>query len=261
MMSRFACLSLAVALAVGFSSLGLAADPPAAPKVSTFAPADDLIAQVDYYVGRLEASVENETEYADATGKIAKDANTLILLGLALGMHDTANPYQKAAPGLVQASQQVAAAKDFASAKAGVEAVKAALGSSGDPSALKWTKLASLKELMEQVPLINSALKRNMRENQFARRAADNARNSAALATIAQGSLYNLDETSKPAEAAKWFEYCIQMRDASAAVNAAVKAKDFAAGDKAMTALNQSCHDCHVIFHPEAEDAAESEEE
>jgi len=230
----------------------MAAEPPAAPKVSTFAPASDLVFQVDYYVDRLEKAVASESEYKDTEDKVTKDANTLAVLALALGLHDQDNKYKKAAPGLIRASQKLASAKDYGSAKAGVEAVKQALASGGDPSSLKWEKVASLDALMQQVPLINSRLKRNTTSVRFKRMAKDTAGDSAAIAAIAQGSMADLEEVKKPGDAEKWFSFCAQMRDAAGAVNAAIHALDEDAAKSAMKKLNQSCDDCHAVFHPEA---------
>ena len=74
--------------------------PPEAPPVSKFAPAEDLVAQVDYYVKRLGKSVVTEEDYKDFAERIAKDSNTLIVIALSLGLHDKDNSYKKAAPGI-----------------------------------------------------------------------------------------------------------------------------------------------------------------
>ena len=242
---------VAVVLVLSTGSV-FAAEPPAAPKVSTFAPAKDLANQVDYYVERLETAVQNEAEYKDAGDKIGKDANTLVILALALGMHDEDNKCKKAAPGLIKAAQKLAASKDFASAKAGVAAVREALSSSGDAAGLKWEKAASLPALMQQVPLINSRLKRYLRGPRFEKMAKETAADSAAIAAIAQGSMADLEAVKKAGDEAKWFKFCADMRDAAGALNAAIHAKDRAAADSAMKKMTQSCDDCHAVFHPEA---------
>lgn len=227
-----------------------AAEPPAAPKVSTFAPAEDVAAQIETYVERLEESVQSEEEYKEAEAKVAKESNTLILLALAAGLHDEDVKYKAAAPALIKAAQELAKAKGFAAAKAGVAAVKKALGSKeGSPAELKWVKSASLPELMKQVPLVNSRLKRNLRGTKLTKKAQDNAGDSATLAVIAQGSLADTSETKSEDQVAKWYGFCVQMRDAAAALNKAVHAKDAKAADKAMSDLNQSCDDCHEVFH------------
>ena len=135
------------------SGLAIAADPPAAPKVSEFAPAADLAAQLQVYIGRAKSAVASADEYKDASGKLTKDANTVILIALALGIHDQDNDYKAAAPGLVKAAQELAKATEFAAAKAGVEQLeKAATSKEGNPADLKWGKVAALPEVMKAVP-------------------------------------------------------------------------------------------------------------
>jgi hypothetical protein len=227
-----------------------AAEPPAAPKVSTFAPAKDVAAQIDTYVERLEESVQSEDEFKEAEAKVAKDSNTLILLALAAGLHDEDVKYKAAAPSLLKAAQELAKAKGFAATKAGVAAVKKALDSKeGNPAELKWVKSASLPELMKQVPLVNSRLKRNLRGEKLKSKAKDNAGDSATLAVIAQGSLADTSETKSADQVAKWYGLCVQMRNAAAGLNKAVHDGDAKAAEKAMSALNQSCDDCHEVFH------------
>lgn len=229
----------------------LAADPPAAPKVSSFAPADDLVAQFESYVKRLEADLASESEYKDVAERVYKDANTLVLIALALGLHDTPNKYQKHAAGLVEACQKLIAAKDYASAKAAFDEIKAAMEQpKGDPAGLAWKKVAAMPPLMQQVPLIHSRIKRLMRR--FDRQPGMIAGEAAAIAVIGQGSLYNVDETNKPEEAEKWYQYCIDMRDAAFRLNQAARAKDAKAAEEALKALAKSCDDCHIVFHPEA---------
>lgn len=239
------------------------AAPPTAPKVSTFAPADDLVNQLDYFLGRLEKAVQSEAEYKDAKDKVGKDANTAIVIALALGLHDTDNKYKTAAPAIMKAAQGLASADDFASATKGVAAVKAAVAGKGDdPIALKWEKVASLEELMKQVPLVNTKLKRYTKKaSRFKSRAKDIAGYSAVLATIAQGVMADTHEAKNPGEVEKWYNFCVQMRDAAAAVNTAIRAGDKKTSDAAMKTLAQSCEDCHEIFHPEAEEEKEEGEE
>jgi hypothetical protein len=243
------CLSIAV---FSWSAAADAAEVPSAPEVSSFAPANDLVPQIDAYIADLEEAVASESEYKDSESNVKKDANVLILLSIALGVHDADNKYQKAAPAMLAAAKKLAAAADYAQAKAAVAELKQAATASGDPSTLSWSrKEAGMKELMEAVPLINSRLKRYMRR--FDRSQAENAQYSAVIAVIGQGSMANAEDTDKPGEVEKWFKYCAEMRDAAAAVNKAVNAKDEKAAEKAMEALQKSCDDCHAIFHPGVE--------
>jgi glutathione S-transferase len=194
-------------------------------------------------------AVKSEADFKDAEGKVSRDANTLVLIALALGLHDKDNQYKAAAPAMVKAAQQVAVAKDFTAAKAAVAALEKAAKSS-DAGELKWEKVASLPKLMKQVPLINTKMKRSLKR--FAAKAKETAGDTAVLAVIAQGSMANADETKKPTEAAAWYKHCADMRDAAAAMNAAIHAGDQKVADKQMKTLTKSCDDCHAIFKPDA---------
>jgi len=232
--------------------LTFGAEMPPAPKPSTFAPAADLVKAVDDYVSRIGEALESQGDFAEFQARVVKDAETIAVLALVLGLHDDKNQYQAAAPAIIKAARELsaAAAKDYASAKAALAALEAAKASNGDPSSLKWEKVASLKELMQQVPLVNSRLKRNMRR--FERQAATIAVDAAVIAAVSQASMANLDETKQPSEAQKWFAFCADSRDAAAAINKAAKAKNQADAEKALAAMTKSCDDCHAVFHPEA---------
>ena len=73
------------------------AAPPAAPKVSTFAPAADLAAQADGYLAAITDAVDNLGNFVDSKEQLAKDSNTLIVIALALGLSDQPNKYQAGA--------------------------------------------------------------------------------------------------------------------------------------------------------------------
>ncbi|MGA2031370.1 MAG: hypothetical protein ABSG68_03870 [Thermoguttaceae bacterium] len=226
-----------------------AAEAPAAPKVSTFAPAEDLVAQAGKYQRDLEKAVAAEADYKDQPeGKILRDANTLVLVYLALGLDDQDNKYKANAGALVEAAQKLAAAKDYEAAKKAVDGLKAAAEASGKGDAeLKWAKLASLEQLMKQVPLINTRLKKQVTRSPM----KEAAGSAAVLAVIAQGAMANSSDTKKPGETKQWFQFCSDMRDAAAAVNSAASQdkKDDAAA--AMDKLQQTCEDCHKVFKPE----------
>jgi len=248
--------TLLVGLLVGVVMLSVVgpamADPPEAPKVSTFAPAEDLENQVEFYLDRLQDAVESEEEYKDSETRLAKDANTLIVIALALGLHDTDNKYKEAAPALMKAAQELVEVKDYASAKKGVAAVKAAAAGEEKMTAkLEWKKAYSLGKLMKQVPLINTRLKRSLRGRRFKSKAKDTAGYTAVLAVIAQASLVDTHEVKNPSEIEKWYKFCADMRDTAATVNAAIRAGDEDAAAAAMEKLAKGCDECHEVFHPE----------
>ena len=227
---------------------------PEAPEVSTFAPAEDLANEADRYIEELERCVADEEDYNDSKNKIAQDSNTLIVIALALGLHDRPSKYKDSAGALIKAAREVAAAKDFEAAKKAVATVKDAADGKGEAGTkLKWEKVASLPELMKQVPLINTKLKRYVKPKYFEKRAEKTIGYTAVIAAIAQGSLADTSEAKDAEQATQWYGFSAAMRDAAGAVNAAIHDGDEPAAAAAMEKLNQSCEDCHAVFHPEAE--------
>ena len=198
---------------------GPAAAAPPAPPVSTFAPAADLVQQLDAYVNDLDETVASEAEYKDSEEKVVKEANTLILIALALGLHDTDNKdnkYKTAAPAIIKAAKDLAAANNYAAAKAGVAALKAAMQGQGAGGGLKWEKVASLEQLMKQVPVINTKLKMKL-ARLSAKNVKDTAGYSAVLAVIAQGSIADTSRAKSDAQVQQWQEFCVEMRDSAGA--------------------------------------------
>lgn len=247
-------LAALAAAALAASGL-LAADLPQSPPLSRIVPVADLDGQVKFYLDELEKCVQDEAEYRDATSrvdakavtKLEKKSHALAVIALAVALHDQPSQFKKAAPGLIKAAQDLAKAADYQSAKKGVENAKAALFSTGDPSSLKWMKVAAMAPLMGEVPLIHTRMKRDIRR--FDRNIERLAGGAAAIAVIAHGSMPNADETEKPDEVQKWYQYCIEMRDAAAAMNRASHEKSLDAATEAMAALQKSCDDCHAVFH------------
>ena len=234
-----------------------AADAPAlpnAPKISSFAPANDLIKQLKIYITDIDNTLQDEQEYKDSEGKIGRCAGTLTVIALCLGKHDEDNEYKARAAALIKASQELAATTDYQSAKKAFEGVKAAAeGKVQAQSELKWEKVAALPDLMKQVPNINSKLKQNIKGTKFKTKAKDTAGYTAAIAAIAQGTMADASNAKNPQEIKQWYEFSIQMRDAAGEANAAIHAgNEPVAKEAIMKKLAKSCEDCHAVFHPEA---------
>lgn len=220
-------------------------------KVSAFASVEDLKAQIDQYMGRIEESLADADAFEAGATRITKDANTLIVLALSLGLHDEDNKLKASAPALIDAAGKLAqAGEDYEAAKAAFGQVQAAVaGQLQQPGELQWKKLASLGQLMKQVTFVNNRLKRGLRR--FGRNAEQDAGDATMLAVIANAALYDTHEVKDPAQLDHWYEYCAAMRDAAAEVSAAIKADDEKACDAAMKSLAASCDDCHAVFRPD----------
>jgi hypothetical protein len=247
----------AVGLGLLFLAVAGAAGLPEAPKVSTFAPAEDLVRETEKYIkelGNTIASVESgEEKYDDVKEIIEKDSNTLVILALCLGKHDQDNKFKTHAGALMKASQDLAATKDLASAKKALASVAdAAAGKSKADVELKWEKVASLPALMKHVPKINTKLKQAVKPAKFKAKAKDAAGITAVLAAIAQGSMADTSATKSPDQVEQWYRFCEEMRNLSAAMNKSIHAGDVKATGENLLKLGKNCEDCHAVFHPEA---------
>jgi len=235
--------------------IALAAAGPSAstdlPKVSAFAPAEDLLEQVRFFVGRVEESLADADDFDLAKqSRTFKDGNTIAALALVLAVHDQAYPQKSAMPAVLRAAQSLATVEDnHPRAKKALTEIKAALAAEGmAEAAVRWEKVASLAALMKQVPLIHSGLKRGVEGNRLARQAPRSAGQAAALAAIAQVSALDPEYVKTAGDAETWHACCVEMRDAAGEVNSAVHAKDEARVSGSMKRLAVSCDRCHAAF-------------
>ena len=248
---------VAMAAAVGVAvaaEFAAAQQPPAPPKVSTFAPAEDLVNQLDKYLGDLDEGTKDEAAYKDAKDNVGKQSNTLIVIALALGLHDEENKYKANAGAVIKAAQEVAASKDLASAQKAVAGLKDAVAGKGQAAgALNWEPTASLAELMKQVPIINTKLKMNLKGTKFKSKAKDTQGHTAVLAAIAQAAMADTKgaKADNPEKAKQWYDWSVKARDHAGEVNAAIRAGKSDVAEDAMKKMAQNCDDCHAVFKPE----------
>ena len=246
------CLCLfSVALLMAATSMAAA---PAAPKVSTFAPTENLVSQMQLYIDDLSDQVEGKPDYEDNKQKVVRNSTIIAALAMALGKDDMENKYKKSAAGMIQAAKAIAAAKDYAAARQAydqlVEAIDAKAGGE-----VKWEKVAPLSELMEAVPLISAKIRSSSLKSKkrFDKKAEEYAGYTAVLAVLAQVSMYNSDETDKPGETQQWYADCADFREKAHAMTKACLAGDNKAAAEADKAMKLSCEACHETFHQEEE--------
>ncbi len=229
-----------------------ASDDAPAPKISTFASADDLTAEVKILVADLEKAVVDEEEYkSQVEGRFIRDGNTITLIAIALGLHDQDSPIKPYAKAIAAAARKLAQTKDFATTKQAIEDLKTAIDGQGTGTGeLKWGKVSKLPGLMkDEVPNINNKLKNSLRR--FKKRSSEVAANAATMALIAENANLYVADTKKPGEGQKWTEFDGQMRAAAVDLAAKAHAVDEAGAKTAMDNLEKSCHDCHAVFNPE----------
>ena len=236
--------------------------PPAAPPVSKFAAVEPLVQQVDYHVERIGQSLD-ASNYSEAIqSRVQKDANILVILLMALGMHDQDSAYKASAPRLVELAEElVTSATDQAKAKAAYASLAKGIqdGEEGGKP-LAWEHRAQLGLLMKQVTTINSRLRMaTLRESRFARAKEDAAGYAAALAVVGQAAHADTHEVKDPAMVDEWYKYASEMRDAAGAVGEAIAKDDFAAVQASMQRLQANCDACHEAFRIDTTAAAAEE--
>lgn len=230
--------------------LVLSADPPAPPKLSQIVPADDLVAQVRAFDGDFQKALVDEKTYQDESHKVKRDAHSLAAVAMVLGLYDTDHELKSAAPALVKAARELAAAADYAAAKQAASELHAALAEKGAASEpVKPGKVASMGQLMKQATFINTRLKRGLRR--LNDKTDEKARDAALLAAIAQAIVYDTHEVKKEEQQEDWYRFCGEMRDAAGQLNAQIKAADKQGAETALKRLGQSCEACHQVFRPE----------
>jgi hypothetical protein len=222
-----------------------APQPPAPPKISSFAPADELAGQLQTYLQEMQADLEKPADYTATGSKITKDANTVVILALHLGLHDEPNEFKAKAPAIIAAGLALAEATEYEAAKAGYEKLKQAAATGGESGELEWKPVASLGQLMKQVNVINAKLRRSTRGSRLKSTAQESTRLATVLAAIGQAAIYDTHEVKDQSKVGEWYELAAGMRDASAALNRAIKTGDEKVTAEAIKALDQNCTKCH----------------
>jgi hypothetical protein len=229
------------------------ADEAVVPKFSSIAPAEDLAYELNFFIADLEKAVADEEEYkSQIEDRFLRDANTIALVATALALHDQDNTIKPHAQAIIATAHKLGEAKDYAATKAAVADIKASLQGSA-AGEVKWSKIAALKSLMkDEVPNVNVKLKNSVRR--LDKRAKEAAAHAATMALIAENAKLYVADTKKPGETAKWAAFAEQFRTAAADVAAKARAGDRSGANAAMEKLNQSCHDCHAVFNPDAKE-------
>jgi hypothetical protein len=243
---HFFLLSLVCLASIGTL---LASDPPAARKLSEVVPAQDLVFQAKQYLESFGTNLTGAQQYRDGASKIKRDAHTLSAVTLMLAHDEKQNALKPNAAAIINASQELAKAKEYEAAKVAYEKLGNAVNAapSGEQAATpQWGKVASMGQLMKQVVLLNNRLKRGLRR--FDRQRDELARDAAVLAAIGQAIVYDTHEVKDPEQTDNWYQLCGEMRDIAGELNAKVHAADKAGAEAALLKLAQNCDDCHKAF-------------
>jgi hypothetical protein len=245
---------MSITLLVPLGIVVAAVEPPAEElhrKPSTYAPAKDLESQVQFFLDRMKEDLEDPSKYnASRIKRVRRDANTLAILALVLGKHDERNRFQSSAVGIITHSLSLAGkCQNYADAKVAYGRLVESMSLHEASAALPWKCVGDIVELMNQVPTLHTNLRGTVRSETRFDLARDKAAGLAAtLAAIAQVSVLDDSYCADPADQKDWIELSGLMRDASYAVNQAVRQGDQAVAIEALKPLARTCDDCHAKF-------------
>jgi hypothetical protein len=219
-------------------------------KPSSYAPAKDLVAQADEFMKGIEKDLASEAEYGeDQRDRVVKNANTLAVIALVLSNHDDVVSLRAPGAQVIKASLDVAeSAGDYSKAKSAFGELKSVMKMTGDKVPMKWESVGDIGELMLQVPILNTSLRRAVLGRRFAASRDKSAALTATLAAVAQISIYDETYCSDEDEQKEWVELFILMRDAAGQCNRAVREGDQDKAKHWLKEMTRACDDCHEKF-------------
>ena len=212
-------------------------------------PADDMIAQAEFFQGRIAESLSGAGGYDEPEqARVQKDAQTLAILYLCLARHDQKHALSGAAAGRYETARQVAEGyKDSAKAKAALD--KLASQSQGTPTTGNppaWQAVGEIPVQMKHSQFVENRMKRGLAdERSFKRRAKETAGYVATMA--AYGQVWRL-MAPKDDPHGKWAQFSDEQRDAAGTLNGAIHKQDWPVARDAARKLTQSCNACHAIY-------------
>ena len=217
-------------------------------KPSTYASAKALEYQLVYLMDRLEDDLEDEGKFDRRAKRIVRDASTIAALALVMGKHDEANGVGARAGGIIRAANALAANANSHADAAAAYAKLVASCQAPTTQPVEWKCVADIEQLMLQVPQLNTSLKSNTKASRFDTSREKAAGLAAALAAVAQVSMFDQSYCDGPVEHAEWVGLCVQMRDSAHGVYKVIQDGNVEAVESAMQPLSRSCDDCHEKF-------------
>jgi hypothetical protein len=220
-------------------------------QVSKYAPANVLEEQLRLYVSAIAKDLATEDSYEeDQQTRVSYDASTVAVLALCLGMHDQPTEFKLRSPSIIEAAQELAnSSDDYDEAKAAYETLEKVLAA--DPKSTEkpsWEPAAELGFLMQQVPIVNNALRRGVTSKRFERTIDKTAGHAVTLAAIAQASMLDTAYCSDEASEKEWQTICADMRDACAEVYQALRTRDQTKAEAGNARIVKTCDACHLKF-------------
>jgi hypothetical protein len=240
---RWSCLFVGLALAGNFVL------PAAPPKdLSSVVSASDLEAEMTATIDGIEQGLASPEAYPLAAGSVRRMAHELALYSQAVAQFDEPSRLKTNGPALRDAALRISQTKSYADAKKEFEALKQTLiagNSEAVPAEYEWSKLASLRLLME------SMRERTDRIRKGLRRPKDpvlESRNAAVMAVFSLGIDSHADRIEQIEERKTWHALSSELQISLTRTAEAIRAGETSKALKEFTAAHKACNDCHEKF-------------
>jgi hypothetical protein len=233
------------------------ATPADVPKLSTFAPIDELNAEADAVIEDLDKAVADEAGFK--RGKVAakRDANTLVIIAHAISQHDKKDDvkWAKNAASVRDAAKALAGAETFADARAALDRIKD-LVAGGTPSdaaqPAEWNQLVPLPDLM---PILNRRyllMRRDLIRGKPRKRDAT-VRHAMLIALFGRTIRDDFSDVENAQDSEMWQTYADHLRDELTQLAKIVRDKKDDDIKGALKSTADACTTCHKKFRPDVE--------
>ena len=212
-------------------------------------PAADLIAQTEFFQGRIGDSLSGAGGYDEPEqARVQKDAQTLAILYLCLARHEQKHAVLGAAAARFDAGRALAEAyKEQEKAKSAFEKLnKLSETTPAAGNAPAWQAVGEIPVQMKHSQFVENRMKRGLAdERSFKRRAKETAGYVATMA--AYGQVWRM-MAPKDDPHGKWAKFSDEQREAAGALNGAIHKQDWQAARESARKLTQSCNACHNLY-------------
>jgi soluble cytochrome b562 len=222
-----------------------------------YASAEELRAEIDYTLQRIEANLRDRQQFARFHQDVAADGTLLSVLGAVLWHHPQGAAYRTAAQKLIEAGLDLAAAASGRSlqhlqeAQEALQKARQALSrkspggvnpSADVPGSLDWSEVAELDAIMKRLDVAFKRVRTGVSSRQFEKDAELIGREARVLAILAR-----VAEFSRPSEPA-FQELAVRLATSAMEAAEAAQQKNVDLGRKAVTAINETCNRCHQVY-------------
>lgn len=229
---------------------GYSASGTSATKLTEVVSADDLTAEVSATVMEIEKGLELPKSFQATSAKLRRLAAQLAIFSQALAEHDEDSKFKVIAPRLRDASLPFSQAKSYESALKNLTELKQAIEGSGSTSVAveyDWSKLASLRTLMDSLEERADQVRKALRRP---RDPESESRHAAMMAVLALAVDAHADRSHHTDQKSAWRKTSRDVQRSMTKTALAMRSRDGTSALESFTAAHNACSSCHETFKP-----------